>query len=209
MQLPVFRTILASCFASLLVLPGGDAQAMATIFAKQDGANVVFSGSGSLDLTELNYLQTVPLWYNYFSTRPSDAEFQVGPVPGSTVDLYSCAFGACIVGPASFGTISERYNFPDLGSGDAFGYWDFDGYRGIAVPLDYVSGAELAGSSTYLNRTLAGMGIKLGTSVYSWGSGDTASSIVFTTEAPAPLPLFGAASALVWSRRLRRRFSQG
>ena len=194
MQLPVFRTILASCFASLLVLPGGDAQAMATIFAKQDGANVVFSGSGSLDLTELNYLQTVPLWYNYFSTRPSDAEFQVGPVPGSTVDLYSCAFGACIVGPASF---------------DAFGYWDFDGYRGIAVPLDYVSGTELAGSSTYLNRTLAGMGIKLGTSVYSWGSGDTASSIVFTTEAPAPLPLFGAASALVWSRRLRRRFSQG
>lgn len=209
MQLPVFRTILASCFASLLVLPGGDAQAMATIFAKQDGANVVFSGSGSLNLTELNYLQTVPIWYNYFSTRPSDAEFQVGPVPGSTVDLYSCAFGACIVGPASFGTISDRYSFPDLGSGDAFGYWDFDGYRGIAVPFDYVSGTELAGSSTYLNRTLAGMGIKLGTSVYSWGSGDTASSIVFTTEAPAPLPLFGAASALVWSRRLRRRFSQG
>ena len=81
---------------------------MATIFAKQDGANVVFSGSGSLNRTELNYLQTVPLWYNYFSTRPSDAEFQVGPVPGSSVDLYSCAFGACIVGPESFGTISER-----------------------------------------------------------------------------------------------------
>lgn len=209
MQRSFFRTLFVGCGVSLLALPCGDARAVATIFAKQDGANVVFTGSGTLNLTELDFLQVSPLWYNYFSTRPSDAEFQVGAVPGSTLDLYSCAFGACITGPSSFGNVSERYSFPDLGSGDAFGYWDFEGQRGIVVPLDYVSGSELSGSSTFLNRTLARMGVKLGTSVYSWGSGDTADSIIFTTEAPAPLPLFGAASALGWSRRLRRRFSQG
>lgn len=133
----------------------------------------------------------------------------MGAVPGSTVDLYACAFRACIVGPPSFGEISDLYRFPDLGSGDAFGYWDFDGYRGIVVPFDYISGSELAGTSTFLNRTLAGMGIKPGTSIYSWGAGDTAGSIIFTTEVPGPLPLLGMASALVWSRRLRRRVSQG
>ncbi|MFM7266929.1 MAG: hypothetical protein ACKOZW_15330 [Cyanobium sp.] len=53
------------------------------------------------------------------------------------------------------------------------------------------------------------MGIKPGTSIYSWGAGDTAGSIIFTTEVPGPLPLLGMASALVWSRRLRRRVSQG
>lgn len=201
--------MLAGCFASVVALPCDEARAVATIFAKQDGANVVFRGSGSLDLTELTILQTVPHWFNYFRTWPSDAEFQVGAVPGSRVDLYVCAFGACIVGPSSFGAISEQYHFPDLGSGNAFGFWDFDGYRGIVVPFDYISGSELAGSSTYLNRTLADMGIKPGTSVYSWGAGNTAGSIIFTSEVPAPLPLLGAASALGWSRRLRRRFSQG
>jgi hypothetical protein len=209
MRLPVLPVILASCFASVVAMPCDEARAVATIFAKQDGANVVFKGSGSLNLTELYFLQTVPRWFNYFSTRSSDAEFQVGAVPSSVVDLYVCAFGPCIVGPSRFGEISERYHFPDLGSGDAFGFWDFDGYRGIVVPFDYLSGSELTGTTTYLNRTLADMGIKPGTSVYSWGAGDTAGSILFTSEVPAPLPLWGAASALGWSRRLRRRFSQG
>lgn len=205
MRPPILRLIVVSFSLVGLGLCAGGAQAVATIAVRQEGAHVVFTGSGSLDLRALAYQQTGPLWYNYFSTKPSDAEFQVGAVPGSPVDLYGCLQDACISGPSSFGRPRERYSFPDFGSGDAFGYWDFDGNRGLVVPSGYVSGSPLSGSSTFLNRTLASMGVKLGTSEYSWGLGDTADSIRITTEAPTPVPLAGAASLLHWSRRLRRQ----
>lgn len=206
MSTQILRAILGSCFAIALGLSEASARAAATITARQIGPHVVLTGFGSLDLHALTFLQRAPRWFNYFSTRPDDSEFQVGPAPSSSADLYDCGgLDACISGPANFGKPGESYFFPDFGFGDAFGYWDFDGYRGITVPVAYVSGSELAGSSIYLDRTLAQMGIKLGTTVYSWGSGATADSIRFTTEAPGPLPLVGAASALAWTRLLRHR----
>jgi hypothetical protein len=199
------RAVAAGAFAASLVLQGAKGQAAAIIYAQEQGSDVVFFGSGSLDLTELGFLQAMPFWYNYFSTNPGDSEFQVGLVPGNTANLYACLTTDCIRGPASFGETSFVNKFPDFGFGDTFGFWDFEGFRGLVVPDQYVSGSELVGISVYLNRTFADMGIRRGIYPYRWGSGDTAGSIVFTTETPAPLPLLGAASALAWSRRLRRR----
>lgn len=205
MASPTLRTVVAGGFAAIVALQGGSAQAAATIYAQEQGADVVFIGSGSLDLTALDFFQAMPFWYNYFSTNPGDTEFQVGSVPGNSADLFACPIVDCISGPPSVGEVSYIYKFPDFGFGDTFGFWDFDGFRGLVVPDQYVSGSELFGVSVYLNRTLADMGIRRGIYPYRWGSGDSAGSIVFTTETPAPLPLLGAASALAWSRRLRRR----
>ncbi len=101
-----------------------------------------------------------------------------------------------------------------LTSGDAFGILG----QNLALPSGYVSGATISASTTYTGNSFISLGLTPGTYTWSWGVGPTADSIVMTigstpspgpAAAPGPLPLFGAAAAYTWSRRLRRRCGRG
>ena len=54
----------------------------------------------------------------------------------------------------------------------------FSGFgNAVTVPIGYTSGF-LSGTSTYVGKTFATLGITPGTYTYTWGSGPNASSII-------------------------------
>jgi hypothetical protein len=59
-----------------------------------------------------------------------------------------------------------------VSSGDGVGI--HRGFREIFVPQNYIFGAPLSETSTYLNKTLASIGLTPGAYVYSWGTGEHA-----------------------------------
>ena len=76
----------------------------------------------------------------------------------------------------------------------------------------YVSGSPILSRATFNARTLADLDITAEGLIGTWILAETGDKInVFAgspaTGAPNPLPLFGAAAAFGWSRRLRRRLS--
>jgi hypothetical protein len=56
-------------------------------------------------------------------------------------------------------------------TGTIFGFYSAFNY--LMTPLDYVSGSALSGTDTYDNRTLASMGMSLGSYVLNLRNGDT------------------------------------
>jgi PEP-CTERM motif-containing protein len=54
------------------------------------------------------------------------------------------------------------------------------------VPVGYISGASLAGTSTYLNASFASLGLTPGEYTWTWGSGDHADS--FTLDVGGVIP---------------------
>jgi hypothetical protein len=94
-----------------------------------------------------------------------------------------------ITGPFEFGAGSATN--ADKSSGDLVGVFSgSDDFFGIVVPAAYVSGAQLADSSTYLFETLPALGARPGEFVWSWGSGAHADSFIVEIGGvfPAPIP---------------------
>jgi hypothetical protein len=82
----------------------------------------------------------------------------------------------------------------------------------ILIDPTYVSGSPILSRATFNARTLADLDITATGLIGTWTLAETGDKIkVFvgspTTSVPSPLPLFGAAAAFGWSRRLRRRLS--
>ena len=125
--------------------------------------NVVFSYTGSLDMTGQTTSSIGGTWNGI---HPSDAYLAINSNNGKN-GLKSEELS----GPTSFGAGSS-YISDSSRSGD---YFVIDGYKhNFIIPENYASGAQISGSSTYANNTLAGMGITPGT--YTWTltqSGDT------------------------------------
>ncbi len=159
----------------------------------QVGSNVVATGSGTINLTDLSFFGTGGADAGIL---PSDGEIVTGPTSGSTVDVYTG-----FTGPTNFG--SGGITVASSGSGDTVGITSSGGLLG--VPLGYVSGNPLSDTSTYDNQTLASLGVTPGTYTWTWGSGANADSFTLTV-APEPstllllalplglLALFGARS---------------
>lgn len=59
---------------------------------------------------------------------------------------------------------------------------------GVYVPLGYVSGDPISGSSTWSGTTIAGLGLVTGTYVFTWGSGADADSLTLNIGGSAPPP---------------------
>lgn len=128
----------------------------------QDGNDVTAVGSGSFDLTALSAAsQAMP----FAAIRASDSWVGVGAV-GANLQHYTG-----VTGPDQFG-LGTDYFLATTSSGDNFMINDYS----IFVPLDYVSGAQLDGSATFSNETIAGMGLTEGIYTYTWGSGSSADS---------------------------------
>jgi hypothetical protein len=193
--------IIAWAVTMILVTLAAPARGEYIIHITQAGPNVVAAGSGTLNLAavqELGGSGQEPV------LNPSIAAIFVGPTVIEQEYIN-------ISGPSTFG--SGGFTFADSSAGQSAGIAGNEGfgYPGFEVPLGYVSGSSLAGSATFDNTTLKGLGLTLGTYTWTWGSGPTADSFEVVIGAPAVAPepssliLVGTAIGVVgfpsWLRR--------
>jgi hypothetical protein len=134
----------------------------------QVGNDVVWSGSGSFNLTALTSAGPGGTVGGYNS---SQAIWAIGP--NTSVDTYS----GTITYPFIFGTSSVGVT---SNTGSTFGILPGGSGRLLYVPSGYVSNTNISGTSTYANTTIAGAGLTPGTYTWSWGSGANASTLVMT-----------------------------
>ena len=88
-----------------------------------------------------------------------------------------------ITGPSDFGT--GLVNTPSENSGDPVGF--SGSVRFVFVPDDYSFGTALSETSTYSGQSFSSLGLKPGSYVYSWGSGEHADTFtidVVTSSVP-------------------------
>jgi hypothetical protein len=147
-----------------------NAQAKYVALFQEVGSDVVETGHGTLDLTDLTNLggslAVTP------SVVPNVSFFSSG-APGARMQVF---FGE-VTGPSEFGAGGETV--ADKSSGDGVGVFTGDGFS-ILAPVGYVTGAPLAETSTYDFATFASLGTRPGEYVWSWGSGAHADT--FTVE---------------------------
>jgi hypothetical protein len=132
-----------------------------TITLEQMGANVVANGSGAINLTGLTFaFESLNATNGVFASQGAIA---IGPSGFNDADVYTG-----FTGPTNFGP--GLTNFDSVpGSGDFVG---IEGFLGIlAVPHNYSSNTNLAGSLTFTNETFQSLGVTPGTYVWSWGAG--------------------------------------
>lgn len=166
--------------ALTLALSAGQAHASATSTLKEVGADVVMTGSGSLNLAGFTFagLSTFPPFINPGGAFLVGAAGTSGIHAGAVTGLAS--FGPATTTPASSGT------------GDPIAL-DFS-TGGLGVPTGYVSGAALSGNATYLGRSFSSLGATPGTCTRSLRNGDTVSPAV-GNAVPEPSTLLLGASA--------------
>jgi hypothetical protein len=99
------------------------------------------------------------------------------------------------------------------GSGDFFGVLtepNLIRYTSLIVPLMYVSGTPLSGSSTYDNATITSLGLLPGTYTYTWGAGVDADFLTInigSVPEPSTLLLTSIAAVVGLGACTRRRRS--
>ena len=180
-RLAVTALVTIACAGSAVT-----AQAAYIVYATEVGGDVVFEGSGSLDLSAWNQL----------SARNRSSGVQ----PGGQDPFFT--FGASL---ARDYTSPENFNGPStIGPGTSFisansEVGDFTGIclSGCAlyVPDGYISGQALAGSATFTGQTFSSIGLTPGSYEWTWGSGATADSLTLNIGAvpiPAAVWLFGS-----------------
>jgi hypothetical protein len=165
----------------------------------QVGTNVFATGSGTIDLGTLSFRAT---GNSGGSMQPSQAFIIIGAGAND-----SFGGGTEISGPVSFG--GGTLIGASSSSGDPVGIWGV--VHALNVPVNYMSGTPLSGSSTYNNATFASLGINPGTYTWTWGTGDHADSFTLqigparVPDTGSTLPLLGFASlGLVALRRKLR-----
>lgn len=194
------RLAAALILATASVLAPGLAQAGIMININQVGADVVVTGSGTLDTTgltivALNFAAVPDLTPNLGFAILGSAN---GSGAGVGIDEYAGA-----TGPASFGP--GRQTNPSFGSGDPFGLAMQGQFQGeIFVPRGY-SGGPLSATDTYANATFSSLGLTPGTYIYTLPNDTLTVNVV-----PEPSTLVSATVAVLagvgvlWRRRRRR-----
>ena len=156
--------------------PTSGASGNFNVSVSQVGPDVVWSGSGSFNLTSLTLNQNLPGVTGGFNR--AFAQFVVGPTSPSPATTYSGSSFTTF--PNSFGPTPGGLS-PSSSSGSIFGVVQTSGTGGpreVLVPQGYVSGTVISGSMTYNTQTIAGMGLTPGTYTWSWGSGGDTSTLV-------------------------------
>jgi len=144
---------------------------MAVNIAIQEiGGNVVWTATGTLNLGGLTYASTQSGGGIGFD---ANARIFGSGLAAPNVDVYN----GSITLPSAFGAGTG-------GGASATGsYIGIFGVPSLYVPAGYVSGAALSGVTTYNSTSLSGLGLTIGTYVYSWGSGGNADTLTLSIGA--------------------------
>ncbi len=142
---------------------GGNAQAGVVININQVGSDVVATGNGTLNLTDLAYFYSGP---DQNRVIPSSGVLVMGPAGlGEPADVYTG-----FTGPTSFG-IGGIFG-ASSGTGSLFGIYGNIGY--LDVPAGYTSGTSLSATDTNYGATFSSLGLTPGTYTWTWGTGANA-----------------------------------
>jgi hypothetical protein len=153
------------------------------IIVSEVGANLVISGSGTLNVAALTLVSSGATVISDTNSNPGLGIIFLDNGGSTTLfDVYtgfspSTFFGSNIV------------KLGNVFSGDSFGISVDDG--DIYLPTGYTSSSVINGSMTINNSTLVEAGFLAGTYTYSWGSGGSADSIIINAVAsvtPTPTP---------------------
>lgn len=164
-----------------------------TINIYESGSDVIWSGSGTLNITDLTYNgnQNVGPGFDI-----ANGLFGIGP-SNITGDLYS---GTTLTKPNDLGPGGGGGPYTNA-TGDYFGIFSVTGVLRVAVPSGYTSGTYISQSTTYTGQTLSSLGLTQGTYTYNWGTGANAQSVnvligngVGVTPTPTPTTGAGAGS---------------
>jgi hypothetical protein len=155
-----------------------------TVTVSQVGPDVVWSGSGSFNLTALSLVGSGS---NGSAFAALSGIWAIGPTTtvqrygGASLTGYSTTFGSNLVVPTPTSSGSTFGIFPGGVSG-----------RLVMVPSGYTSNTVISGTATYPGATISSMGLTPGTYTWAWGSGANSSSIVMIIESssitPTPTP---------------------
>jgi hypothetical protein len=156
-----------------LAAPAADASTYVLTF-RQQGSDVVATGSGTIDLTGLTF--------DGESDAPgrltAASAIAIAGVTGfAPADSYTG-----FTGPATLGSGSAT--FADLGSGNTVGVAGAVGL--LFVPLDYASGDSLSSSATFEGQTFASLGVTPGTYQWTWGPSGAPNELVVAVGVPEP-----------------------
>jgi hypothetical protein len=195
---------------AVLVLTQGRAEAILNINIFQSGADVVVRTSGSLGSLP-NPLYSGNCSFNNGAYESSNELICTGPSNNINAYLISSPSGIP-------GTVD--YLGADSSSGSSVAFQsrpDLNLFRLFLEPS--FSGGEIFSESIYYNKTLStDFGILTAGLFGTWSlqpangsdpyiANEKINLIVGPPSVPGPLPLFGTAAALAWSRQLRRRIT--
>jgi len=200
------RAMALACLAVIGNLAAHPARAAFTFTFTETGGDVVGIGSGVLWVGQMPIVESGPNDFPYLD--PEDGSI----VAGARNDPISIYSDASVSGPTRFGP-NRPLQFPST-TGAAVAIYQSvgpGGFQGIQVPFDYVPGAPLAATMTFVGATFASLYITPGT--YTWGfDGGPVGWDTFTlqfvpraAEVPEPASILMLAAGLFGIAAARRR----
>lgn len=179
---------------SVLCFSTTAATASVVVVAMESNGDVVFQGGGTLNISELSFVQSGD---GLTAIRPNLPALSFG----GAFNIYSG-----ISGPDTFGT--GWINTTAVQSGDSFGLTQLGGQSGsgpleLLVPSGASSTVSVSASMTFSDHTFASLGIEEGSYLWSWGSGSNSDqfSLLVVPEPTSLVSLALASSAIFFRRR--------
>ena len=176
------------------------ANSAVVIDVQEVGGNLVFTTTGSLDLTGASFLGGIGYADGFIS---GGSNWYVASGNGSSVDNYAMT---SFDGP--FGTNFSFISSPSSTSGDDFFIWgNSGGTEQVGVNVGYISGSLINSTMTFLGLTIAGAGLLSGTYNYAIPSDKITLNIGGRAVVPLPaaLPLLASGIAgmglMGWRRK--------
>lgn len=180
--------------AGLMVVGGfaSPAEAAFLIDVREQGADVVFSFSGSLNVASADPIGDSPF--------PEHRDFD-----GRAAHFHSTD-GTGVRIFRLFYTVQEDFGGSGtggVGSGSSFGI-EAGAINQLYLPAGYISGTPISGAVTFENTTVASLGMNLGTYVWAWerdGFGARDSATFTIVPEPAVPALLGLGAVFLVARR--------
>ena len=178
------------------------AQAITRVHFVEYSDRVEMNVTGTFRTSDLtpsltNQMETAPA-----GTNPNVGNIRSVTTTGNTVfNAYDSETG----GSPSWGDGTfNSFTFQEATSSSGFKLF-MSGIGRLLLPEDYSSGSEIESSATFQSKSFADLGIALGVSTFDYANGEQFIVSRKIASVPGPLPLFGAAAAFGYSRKLRKR----